>query len=75
MRPLDIAEMRCAHMPYADQETFLWMFVMGCADAEAGADDEVRARELQAAGQDTALAGYIEGLASTRQLPGWRYRW
>lgn len=68
MTPLQIAQQRCAHMPLEDRQLFELLFERGREDAETGADDEARARALLTAGQEAALAGYLEGLASTRRL-------
>ncbi|MEW2636446.1 hypothetical protein AB0903_33620 [Streptomyces sp. NPDC048389] len=66
MTPLEIAQRRCAHLPSEDRLLFMRLFEQGRKDAEAGADTEMTAWTLRTARLDAALAGYLEGLASTR---------
>jgi hypothetical protein len=67
--PLQIARLRCADMPLEDRRLFLMLFERGREDAELGADTEMTAWTLRGAALDAAVAGYLEGLASTRELP------
>lgn len=53
-------------MPLEDRQLFLLMFDRGREDAVSGADEEMQAWTLRTAGEEAALAGYIEGLAAVR---------
>lgn len=66
MTPLQIAELRCADLELVDQQLFLVMFERGRAST-AGADTQREVWRLRTADDyPVLLAGYIEGLASTR---------
>ncbi|MBI0296759.1 hypothetical protein JBE04_20420 [Streptomyces sp. PRKS01-29] len=64
--PIDIAERRAAAS--SDPNLFLAAFHLG-AQATASEDTDGYVRALIGQGDHAAAAGYLEGLASRRQLP------
>lgn len=63
------AERHCAHLPPPDQLSFLLAFARARDDVACGADIDgqwLRMTNRFTAAPTASLAGYIEGLASTR---------
>ncbi|MGW4075918.1 hypothetical protein ACWELB_20810 [Streptomyces asiaticus] len=64
--PIDIAERRAAAS--SDPDLFLAAFHAG-RQAGPGEDTDAYVRALITQGEHVAVAGYLEGLASRRELP------